>query len=86
MQNYVALYGFTRTICFTSITLLWVLLIQLLLFGYQGYMACYIIGLFVVSGVLYVDFNKLYRKFSLEALMAFSVIYDMDDNSSKATD
>lgn len=84
MQNYVALYGFTRTVCFTSITLLWVLIVQLVFFGYQGYMASYIIGLLIISGVLYIDFNKLYRKFSLEALMAFSVIYDMKDDSGKA--
>lgn len=76
MQNYVALYGFTRTICFTTITLLWVLIIQLILFGYQGFMAFYIIGMILISGILYIDFNKFYRKFTLEALMAFSVMYN----------
>ncbi len=75
MQNYVALYGFTRTICFTSISLLWVLIVQLAITGYEGYMCLYMIGLTIISGILYVDFNKFYRKFSLEAMMAFSILY-----------
>lgn len=76
IQNYVALYGFTRTMCFTTISLFWVLIAQLILYGYQGYMVYYMIGFFIISGILYIDFNKFYRKFSLEVLMAFSVIYN----------
>ena len=76
MQNYVALYGFTRTICFTSITLFWVLLIQIAFWGYQTNMCYFLIAIFVLSCVMYLDFNKFYRKFSLEVLMTFSVIYN----------
>lgn len=76
MQNYVALYGFARTMCFSSIVLFWALLIPS--FCAHQPLSSYLwptTALFLVSSVLYLDFNKFYRRYTLEALMAFTAIY-----------
>ncbi len=78
MQNYVALYGFARTMCFTSIVLFWSLLIPSM-YTRQP-LSSYVwpsIVLFIVSSILYLDFNKFYRRYTLEALMAFTAMYDL---------
>lgn len=71
MQNYVALYGFLRTMCFSIISLIWIVIIN----GFGGNFSInaiiIILILTAVSGVLYLDFNKFFRKFSLESFMAF---------------
>lgn len=71
MQNYVALYGFTRTMCFSIIMLIWIIIISG--FGDTFSINVIIIVLFasIISGILYLNFNKFFRKFSLESFMAF---------------
>jgi hypothetical protein len=71
MQNYVALYGFTRTLCFSLIALIWIIIIKG--FGGTPSLTVFIVITFgtIISGILYLDFNKFFRKFSLEAFMAF---------------
>jgi len=68
MQNYVALYGFTRTLCLSVIFIIWLIIIR----GFGGVFSVNVsIALIVltsIAGLLYIDFNKFFRKFSLEAL------------------
>jgi hypothetical protein len=76
LNNYVALYGFTRTLCFAFITLSWIVLIK----GFGGVFSwkatSVILILSIFASILYLDFNKFYRKYSLEALMAFVSNYN----------
>lgn len=84
MQNYVALYGFIRTVCFVFIIGSWFVtchLVDHLLHASNGEYVS-IAPLFWMSAslmaicyVAYMGFMKFYRRFSLEALMAMAVIY-----------
>jgi hypothetical protein len=71
MQNYVALYGFTRTVSFVFVVFFW---ISLLLLINKGMFVFYISTpvLMVLSFLMYLDFVKFYRKFTLETYMAIS--------------
>lgn len=76
MQNYVALYGFLRTLTLLSLMLFWIVIWHL----FTSNMSYLQIGLvvFVASGLtylLFMGFVKFYRRFSLEALMAMAVTY-----------
>jgi hypothetical protein len=77
MQNYVALYGFTRTMCFVSIIIFWaVVVVSISSKAFNIYTLGYLTMLFCISSIMYFDFNKFYRRYTLEALMAFTAIYD----------
>ena len=79
MKNYVAIYGFLRTLCLISILLFWNVV-----WHTYSYTNAYIqnIGLIVASSllsfVLYMAFVKFYRRFSLEALMALTAVFNVD--------
>ncbi len=77
MQNYVALYGFLRTLTLLSIILFWGFLLHIYL-GIFSYMQAIlgIVLLSLLSYVLYMAFVKFYRRFSLEALMAMAVTFE----------
>jgi len=80
MQNYVALYGFLRTLTLLSVILFWAMVwhvctLNLLL--YQAILSITIPA--IVSYVLYMSFVKFYRRFSLEALMALAVTYKLSE-------
>ena len=85
MQNYVALYGFTRTICFSLIMIIWLIILN----GFGGTFSInttkIIIILAVLSGILYLAFNKFYRKFSLESFMAFLSMAKKDRRTTAST-
>lgn len=71
MQNYVALYGFTRTVALIFVVLFWIavyLLVRSVIGPRIFFAATGTVS--VISYILYADFNKFYRKFSLEAFMA----------------
>jgi len=74
MQNYVALYGFTRTINVVVVILFWIIFGFALqnnsLLQYSGL----IIWMLGFSYLFFLNFMKFYRRFSLEVLMAISVI------------
>jgi apolipoprotein N-acyltransferase len=77
MQNYVALYGFLRTLTFLSILSFW-----LIFASWLGgkldfvYSICLLASTAFVSLILFLGFVKFYRRFSLEVLMALSVIFN----------
>ena len=67
-QNYVALYGFTRAICFCFLIFSWYSLVKLVFFrGSVWLVLLSFMGLFV----MYMAFNKFYRRFSLEVIMSY---------------
>ena len=76
MQNYVALYGFLRTLTFLSVLGFWTLMtfmctnkIELMKgFGYLVFVS-------LCSYILFMAFTKFYRRFSLEAFMALTAVY-----------
>ncbi len=76
MQNYVALYGFLRTLTLISVLLFWFLIWQVCL-HFQSYFYQFLVFVFLplVSYVFFIAFIKFYGRFSLEALMALSVTY-----------
>jgi hypothetical protein len=70
MQNYIALYGFIRTTTFVFVCMFWALLFRMILLGnYKGFIN-YLVVFSIVTFILYLDFNKFYRKFSIEVIMA----------------
>ena len=69
MQNYVALYGFLRTMCFLLVVIAWAFVASAV--AQQSVIFC-LLGLTasVVAYVFFMAFNKFYRRFSLEVFMA----------------
>src|SRR5690606_19867274 len=77
MQNYVALYGFLRTLSLLCVLVFWAVAWHAFLSEKSICMLLY--GLVIVSVICYLFFMafvKFYRRFSLEALMAISVVYN----------
>lgn len=86
MQNYVALYGFMRTMCLVCVAWAWIVLLKVVtrlsfhdlgslheqLGQEQVFSFC--VACFSSYG-FFVGFVKFYRRFSLEAFMAFVVSY-----------
>ncbi|TAM50995.1 MAG: hypothetical protein EPN53_07330 [Acidobacteria bacterium] len=76
MQNYVALYGFTRTLVLEGVLLFW-LAVTGSVFGLVPWRVGTSLAVMSALGafVLYIDFIKFYRKFSLEATMALLAVW-----------
>jgi len=71
MQNYVALFGFMRTLTFLSIVLFWVVLYKTFcLYGFSSHFIFLLSSLSIIAIVFYLGFIKFYRRFSLEVFMA----------------
>lgn len=82
MQNYVALYGFLRTLTLISLVLFWIIVWHVSASG----MSCLAATLSILSAsllayLLFMGFVKFYRRFSLEALMAMAVTYECKPNT-----
>lgn len=82
MQNYVALYGFLRTLTLISLVLFWIVVWHVSASG----MSCLAVMLSISSAslltyLLFMGFVKFYRRFSLEALMAMAVTYRCEPNT-----
>ncbi len=75
MQNYVALFGFTRTLSLVFSLMFWIII-------YVGFFEFIMFKIMIIAllttsllaYILYLDFNKFYRKFNLEAIMAYTVV------------
>jgi len=74
MQNYIALYGFLRTLTFISVLFFWSFLLWYVFSSSNMYSIIFIFIISIFSYVFYMGFIKFYRRFSLEALMAMTVI------------
>ena len=74
-QNYVALYGFLRTITLITAIFYWRVVIHV----YKGTLSYYYLFLFLIPYVFFMGFSKIFRKFTVEVFMAFSVIYHIKE-------
>ncbi len=76
MQNYVALYGFLRTLTLISLILFWIIVWHVTTSEMS-----FLVGVVTIlisataTYLLFMGFVKFYRRFSLEALMAMAVTY-----------
>lgn len=85
MQNYVALYGFLRTLTLLSVIATWGLLVAVYsetIASRPAYLS--ITAASLTSFTLYMAFVKFYRRFSLEALMAMTAVYEVPPPSANA--
>lgn len=82
IQNYVALYGFTRTMSFAFLILFWTVVITTIVRGCDWNRLLLIASTGGLAYLFYLDFQKFSRKFALEALMALATQYT-DKESSK---
>ncbi|MGT3242604.1 hypothetical protein ACVSUJ_08425 [Yersinia enterocolitica] len=73
LQNYVALYGFSRNISFVFVAIFWVSIIQKFMFKYET-SYYYLTFSAILAYVFYIGFVKFYRRYTLEAVMAVCVI------------
>ena len=87
MQNYVALYGFLRTITFLSVIGFWVFCWQLTSHSFSQTQSAFIaLSIALACYSFFVGFVKFYGRFSLEALMALSVTYPKPNKTRKVLD
>lgn len=85
MQNYVALYGFLRTVALILTIDFWFAFylrlgsrVSLAVFGGLA------VGLAITSLLSFLAFVKFLRRFTLESLMAMSVVYGREERASPA--
>jgi len=85
MQNYVALYGFLRTLTLISLVLFWIVVWHVMATD-TSFLAAItsILSASLLTYLLFMGFVKFFRRFSLEALMAMAVTYQCEsDNQPK---
>lgn len=71
MQNYVALFGFLRTVTLLSVILFWTLVWHVFATQFDWRLEMMLLmSVALCSFLFYMAFMKFYRRFSLEALMA----------------
>lgn len=76
MQNYVALFGFLRTVALLSVILFWVIFWHVFVHPMPSLITIELLfGAGFISFLFYLGFVKFYRRFSLEALMAVAVCF-----------
>ena len=75
MQNYVALFGFCRTLTIIFVLFFWIFLSHIC-FGKFCNQLIYssLIGSSFLAYVSFIAFNKFYRRYSLEAMMALATL------------
>lgn len=66
LQNYVALYGFVRSVCLGAVILTWAAAVMLMPW-------CTVAGA-LISFLFFLAFLKFYRRFTLEGLMALQAM------------
>lgn len=74
MNNYIALYGFLRNLCLISVVSFWIMIWHRA--SASGVNIYEIVFFGIFAFILYMAFVKFYRRFTLEALMALTVIYE----------
>jgi hypothetical protein len=82
MQNYVALYGFLRTLTFIALILFWIVVWHVITAEVSCLVGIVAVSLAAITAfLLFMGFVKFYRRFSLEALMAMAVTYRCEPNT-----
>lgn len=83
MQNYVALYGFTRQLSLIFVGSFWLSIIEILS-GDSSKVAYLVLGgSILLSYGFYLAFNKFYRRFSQEAIFGAVVSWNRDADGEK---
>lgn len=77
MQNYVAIYGFLRTITFILVLFFLALVIHVGYFPLSVKTLVWLAFTVAITFSFYLAFVKFYRRFSLEVLMALAAIHDV---------
>lgn len=81
MQNYVALYGFLRTLTLLSVAVFWMVAWHVWSENMSRIAGGgWVFGSAMLAYVLYMAFVKFYRRFSLEAFMALTASYPSRKN------
>jgi hypothetical protein len=84
MQNYVALYGFTRTITMVIVLLFWWILILFVLEKTSFWDNLPMLAfLSAFSFISFLNFMKFYRRFSLEVMMAVAATLPDAENKDR---
>jgi hypothetical protein len=84
IQNYVALYGFLRTLTFIFVCYFWIIVYHMCASTMP--MAAglkYLITVSVLTYVFFMGFMKFYRRYSLEALMAAAVVHKKESSEKQ---
>jgi len=81
LQNYVALYGFTRNISMAALVLFWLLIYLNLALNFATGATPIIISA-ATAIIFYKGFVKFYRRYSLEAMMAACIIQAKEDKNT----
>lgn len=86
IQNYVALFGFLRTITFVFVLFFWVLVFHICYGSFSLPTGLkYIVASSFFTYVFFMAFVKFYRRYSLEVLMAAAVVHVSGKESKKLT-
>lgn len=78
MQNYVALYGFLRTMTFIFVLLFWAQVLHIFIV-FNCLYTSFIAITSVITYLFYLAFFKFMRRFTLETLMAMAVTYKPEE-------
>ncbi|ELR65851.1 hypothetical protein C942_00938 [Photobacterium marinum] len=76
MANYVALYGFSRNVCFVFVLIFWASLTHL---NQSDWNYWYTVSFAIIASVFFYGFEKFYHRYTLEAIMA-CVSYSRSEN------
>lgn len=79
MQNYVALFGFNRAMCFLFVVVFWVSIVSFIIEPKELAFHAVLVSL-LLANCFFFGFAKFYRRFSLESLMALTVTYRFPDD------
>ena len=75
LRNYVALYGFIRTVCFVMILIFWSLALHGYHMGWGGRLWVYTLGpVGVLCFVVFLSFMKFFQRYYEEALFAVTIV------------
>ena len=91
LSNYVALYGFLRSLCLISVLFLWLIIYKLYKKAYlfekfteyfekSKYLLVYFIVISFISYIFFMAFMKFYRRYTLESLMLIVIDKELVDS------
>jgi hypothetical protein len=84
MQNYVALFGFTRTVTLIFILFFWLFVWHVIEGRFCWSSACFLLASTgFIAYIFFIAFNKFYRRYSLEVLMAASAAVYIGEEMGK---
>lgn len=79
MQNYVALFGFNRAMCFVFVVCFWIGISAVLSGDAEQGLRVVLLST-ILANFFFFGFAKFYRRFNLESLMALAVTYQIPDD------